>query len=95
MDDDAVIAKLKSLREKSQLLFNTTINRIKLEDPALYDRLKLIFPELKDTTTYSEEPLDIKLTKDEVKELNSGTIFILLFILAFLIIGAYVLLFIK
>ncbi len=95
MDDEAIIAKLKILKDKSPILFNTTVNRIKLENPTLYNRLKLIFPELKDTTTYSEEPLEIKLTKDEVNELNSGTIFIVILILAFLIVGIYVFLFMK
>ena len=88
MDVDKLIAKLTIMKKEEPDKFHNFINRLKIEKPKIYDKIKLVFE--KDIKSrgvdFGEEPLNIKISQEEDKK-YTWMIVLIIFALILLFLG--------
>jgi t-SNARE complex subunit (syntaxin) len=87
MDINELITKLTVMKKESPEEFKNYMNRLKIEKPTIYDKVKLVIKESNEGIDFGEEPLDIKIAASEEKS-YTWMIILVIFVVILLFLGA-------
>ena len=77
MDLNSLITKLNIMRKESPDEYKNFLNRLKIERPAVYEKIKGVVPEIKEgQVSFEDTPLDLKLGEEKEKRYTLNIILI-------------------